>query len=86
MFLPGFKHNARVDIRVVSRGVESDGLLHLHSSVRHPQLSETKVSTGDAWISPDHHLVRVTFDARADYGSAQGEVRLDGCQGEPPVP
>ena len=26
------------------------------STVRHPQLSETEVSTGDAWISPDHRL------------------------------
>jgi hypothetical protein len=85
VFLPGFKHNARLDIRVVSRGVEADGLLHLHSTVRHPQLSETEVSTGDAWISPDHHLVRMKFDARADFGSAMGELRLDGCQGEPPA-
>lgn len=86
VFLPGFKHNARVDIQVVSRGVGTDGLLHLQSSVLHPQLSETKVSTGDAWISPDHHLVRVTFEAHADYGSATGELHLDGCEGQPPIP
>ena len=85
VFLPGFKHDARIDIRVVSRGVEGGGLLHLHTSIRHPQLNKTEVSTGDAWISPDHHLVRVRFDARADYGSAEGELRLDGCQGEPPA-
>jgi hypothetical protein len=84
VFLPGFKHNARADIRVVSLGVEAGGLLHLRSSVRHPQLSETKVSTGDAWISPNHRLVRATFDAHGNHGSAQGALRLDGCQGEPP--
>jgi len=67
-------------------GVEGDGSLHLRSSVRHPQLSETKVSTGDAWISADHHLVRVAFDARADNASAHGELRLDGCQGEALAP
>lgn len=86
VFLPGFKRDARADIRVVSPGVEADGLLHLRSSVRHPQLSETKVSTGDAWISPDHHLIRMTFDAYANHGSAHGELRLDSCQGQPPAP
>lgn len=85
VFLPGFKHNSRVDARVATLGIQADGLLHLRSSVRHPQLSETKVSTGDAWISPDHHLVRVTFDARGEHGSAQGGLRLDGCQGQPPA-
>ncbi len=84
VFLPGFKHDPRADIRVVSSGVEAGGLLHLHSSVRHPQLSETQVSTGDAWISADHHLVRETFEAHADSGSAHGELHLDGCQGQPP--
>ena len=86
VFLPGFKRDARVDIRVVSLGIEAGGLLHLRSSVRHNQLSETEVSTGDAWISPDHHLVRVAFDARGDHASAQGELHLDGCQGAALVP
>jgi|HubBroStandDraft_1064217.scaffolds.fasta_scaffold20818_2 hypothetical protein len=83
VFLPGFKHDARADIRVHPMGIDRDGLLHLHSSVRHPQLSETEVSTGDAWISPDHHLVRVAFNARGDHASAQGELHLEGCQGTP---
>ena len=86
VFLPGFKRDARVDVRVEPLGVEAGGLLHLRSSLRHKQLGEGNVSTGDAWISPDHHLVRVTFDARADHGSAQGMLRLEGCQGEPPAP
>ena len=86
VFLPGFKRNARANIAVVSLGVEAGGLLHLRSSARHPQLSETETSTGDAWISQDHHLVRVAFDARGDNGTAQGEVRLEGCQGTAPAP
>jgi hypothetical protein len=86
VFLPGFKKNARADIKLVSLGVDANGLLHLRSSVHHPQLSETEASTADAWISPDHHLVRVTFDAHSDYGSAQGELRLDGCQGSASAP
>ena len=86
VFLPGFKHDARVDVRVTSLGVAANGLLHLRSSVRHPQLSETQDSIADAWISPDHRLVRVTFDARGDHGNAQGELRLEGCQGVLPAP
>ena len=79
VFLPGFKHNSRADIRVDPVGTEPGGLLHLRSSVRHPQLSEVKASTGDAWISADHHLVRETFDARTDtcqrpWGAAPGRV------------
>jgi hypothetical protein len=86
VFLPGFKHNPRADIRVQSLGVEPGGLLHLRSSARHPQLSETKVSVGDAWISADHRLVRETFDARTDSGSAHGDLHLEQCQGQPPAP
>jgi hypothetical protein len=82
VFLAGFKHDTRVDVQVVSLGTESNGAQHLRSSVRHPQLSESEISTGDAWISPDHHLVRLAFDARGDHASAQGELRLDGCEGE----
>jgi hypothetical protein len=86
VFLPGFKKHSRADVRVQSLGVEANGLLHLRSTVRHPQLSETEVSTGDAWVSPDHRLARVTFDAHGDHGSAQGDLRLDGCQGDPVPP
>jgi hypothetical protein len=84
VFLPGFKHNSRADIRVSSAGVEAGGVLHLRSSVRHPQLSESQTSVGDAWISPDHHLIRETFEAHGDSGSAHGELHLDGCSGEAP--
>jgi hypothetical protein len=84
VFLPGFKHDSRADIRVDSLGLEPGGLRHFRSSVRHPQLSETRVSTGDAWVSADHHLVRETFEAHTDSASAQGELHLDGCQGVPP--
>jgi hypothetical protein len=86
VFLPGFKQNARADIQVVSMGIETGGLRHVHSTVRPPRLSETLESTGDAWISPDHHLVRVTFDARGDLGEATGELHLDGCTGDAPSP
>jgi hypothetical protein len=82
VFLPGFKKNARADIQLASRGVDSQGLLHLHAEVRHPQLSATELSTGDAWISSGHQLVRVAFDARGDHGSAEGELHLDECGGD----
>jgi hypothetical protein len=82
VFLPGFKHDARIDVRIVPLGIEANGLLHLRSSVRHRQLSATEISTGDAWTSADHHLVRVTFDARGNHASAQGDLHLEGCQGD----
>ena len=85
VFLPGFKRDSRIDLSVVSPGVEAKGMTRLRSSVRHPQLGETEVSTGDAWISSTHRLVRVTFDAHGERGSAQGDIRLDGCEGEPPI-
>jgi hypothetical protein len=86
VFLPGFKHNERVDVQVVSLGTDAGGLLHLRSTLRHPQLSESEVSTGDAWITPDHHLARVAFDARGDHGNARGDLRLDRCEGAAPSP
>jgi hypothetical protein len=85
LFLPGFKHDPRVDVSVSPIGDAPPGLVHLRSTVRYARLSETRVSIGDAWISNDHHLQRVTFDARTDRTSAHGELRLDACQGEPPA-
>jgi hypothetical protein len=83
VILPGFKKNAQVDLQVNSLGVEAGGLLHVRTAVRHPQLSETETSTGDAWVSSDHRLARVAFEAHGDHGSARGELRLQGCQGDP---
>jgi hypothetical protein len=86
VFLPGFKKAARADIQIAPVGVEANGLLHFHSSIRYPELSQTEDSTGDAWITPDHHLARVTFTARSRYGSAEGDLHLDGCQGTAAAP
>jgi hypothetical protein len=86
VFLPGFKHDKRVDIRTVSLGVEAGGLLHLRAEVHYPGLSKTEPSTGDAWISADHRLVRAAFDARSDRGNAQGALRLETCMGDPLMP
>jgi hypothetical protein len=83
VFLPGFKRDARVDVLVTSAGPDTDGLHHLRSTVRHPGLSDTQASTGDAWISPDHHLVRVMFDAHSSRGGAHGELHLAGCEVTP---
>ncbi|MSP02372.1 MAG: hypothetical protein EXR07_15170 [Acetobacteraceae bacterium] len=86
VFLPGFKRNARVDVPVAFLGVDGAGSIHLRSTTRHPQLSETEPSVGDAWVTADHRLMRVTFDARGTYGNAQGELRLEGCRGDPSAP
>lgn len=83
VFLPGFKRDARVDVNVASVGVDPGGLLHLRSSLRHPQLSASEPSIGDAWVAADHRLLRVTFDGHGKHGAAHGELRLEGCQGIP---
>ena len=82
IFLPGFKRDSRVDAAVAFLGQE-DGLRHFRTTVRHPQLSEDQASAGDAWVTEDHHLARLSFDAHGAHGSAHGELRLDGCQGTP---
>jgi len=82
VFLPGFKRDSRADISVVSVGVEGDGTRHFRSALRHPQLSQTEASSGDAWIAADHRLTRVTFDAHGADGSAHGDVHLDSCLGD----
>jgi hypothetical protein len=83
IFLPGFKHDARVDVSVSYLGTEGDGSRHFRTAVRHPQLSEDQTSTGDAWVTADHRLARVAFDARGARGTAHGELQLDGCDGSP---
>jgi hypothetical protein len=86
VFLPGFKRDSRADISVVSLGIDGDGTRHFRSTVRHPQLSRDEASVGDAWIAADHRLTRVTFDAHGASGNAQGDVRLERCQGDAAAP
>ncbi len=86
IFLPGFKRDSRVDIPVTFLGVEAGGLTHLRATARHPQLHADQLSTGDAWITADRKLARVTFEARGTYGTARGEVVLQDCNGDPGTP
>jgi hypothetical protein len=81
VFLPGFKRDARIDVAISYLGVDANGLHHFHSAVRHPQLSMEQLSTGDAWITSDHRLDRVSFTARGSRGTAHGELRLERCEG-----
>lgn len=81
LFLPGFKKDARIDVPLRVAGAEADGTRHLRALVRHPQLSAGDPSTGDAWVSADHRLLRATFEAHGAYGNVQGALRLDRCEG-----
>ncbi len=81
VFLPGFKRDSRLNIPVTFLGTDAAGLTHLRAAARHPQMSPDEASTGDAWVGPDHRLMRLTFEARGANGNAQGEVRLNACRG-----
>ena len=67
-------------------GTGASGLTHLRATARHPRMTPDEASIGDAWVGPDHRLMRLTFDARGANGTAQGEVRLDACRGNAEEP
>ena len=83
IFLPGFKRDARVDVSVAYVGSEEDRLNHFRATVRHPQLSEAQASTGDAWVTRDHHLTKIVVDAHGEHRTAHGEFHLERCEGTP---
>ncbi len=85
VFLPGFKRGARVDVPVV-RAVDPDGLTHFRFSGGHPALGGARPSIGEAWVSADRRLARVSFDAVSADGGAHGELRRMSCEGDAPPP
>lgn len=82
IFLPGFKHDPRANATMMAIGVETGGVQHLRATIRHPSLSADKPSAGDAWVTADHRLARVTLDAHDARGNATGDVRLEECRGD----
>jgi len=81
-FLPGFKHDARLDIPF-GAGAPGDGWRRWQAPVRHAALSAAAASTTEAWVSPDGRLLQLAFDVHARQGSAQGTIRQLGCEGTP---
>ncbi len=86
VFLPGFKKNARIDVPVSLADVDAHGTRHVRLVARHPQLSQTQPSVGDAWVSAGHRLLRVRFDAHGQHGGVLGVVDLERCAGDPSTP
>ncbi|MFL5336486.1 MAG: hypothetical protein ACJ8H8_25760 [Geminicoccaceae bacterium] len=80
VFLPGFKHHARVDLGF-GPATPGDGWLLWQVLVRHPDLGGAIPSTAKAWVSPDGYLQRLAFDVHASQGSAQAVFQTQGCQG-----
>jgi hypothetical protein len=81
VFLPGFKKDRLVAVPVAP-AASAQGTVW-HSVLRYPSLSERYPSTASAMVSPDHHLLRITFELHTAYGSGRGEIVRQDCEGSP---
>ena len=75
VFMPGWKRDARLDAEVA---LAAPGRWRM--TLRHPALGATP-SFAEATVSPDHQLMRLSFDAHAAAGSGQGWMDRVECQG-----
>jgi hypothetical protein len=84
VFLPGFKTERLVDLRIAAASSTGGTLLRapLHYSV----LSERPVSTATARTSPDRHLLQLAFELYGSRGSARGLINQEGCEGASVAP
>ena len=80
VFLPGFKRQARVDLRI-EPAVPGGGGRLWRAPVRHPELDATAASVAEVGVAPDGQLRQLGFDVRARLGSAVGVIRAQGCAG-----
>lgn len=83
--LPGFKRQTRAGTEFAAATV-GEGWRLWRTPLLHDALSRWRPSSASAWVSADHHLLQVTFDVHASLGSAQGIIRLQGCQGAVVLP
>jgi hypothetical protein len=84
VFLPGFKADRLVGVPLapmpVAEGTVWRAVLHYAS------LSERHPSTAAALVSPDEHLLRITFELHTVHGSGRGDIEQQGCDGSPVPP
>ena len=78
VFLPGFKRDAQAELGF-GHAVPGAGWRLWQANVRHAALSATAPSLVQAWVSADHQLLKLAFDAHARAGSASGVLRAQGC-------
>ena len=74
VFMPGWKRDARLDAQVAPAGPG-----RWRMALRHPGLGAAP-SLAEAVVSPDHQLLRLSFDVHAAAGSGQGWVDRTECQ------
>ncbi len=80
VFLPGFKRDSRADLDL-GAAVPGAGWRLWQGDVRNASLSAAPPSRVRAWVSPEHRLLQLAFDAHARAGSASGVIRTQGCSG-----
>ena len=73
VFMPGWKRDARLDAEVAPAGPG-----RWRMALRYPGAAAP--SSAEAVVSPDHRLLRLSFDAHASAGSGQGWVDRVECQ------
>jgi len=84
VFLPGFKRDLLVDLRVTSSPSASGTLWR--APLHYPALEESPASNATALISPDGRLLRLAFELHTFLGSGRGVVTQQGCEGTPLEP
>lgn len=84
VFLPGFKADRLVEVPIESAG-SSLGTLW-RASLHYPGLRDSPSSNAAALISPDRHLLEISFELYTARGSGRGAITQEGCDGAPVVP
>ena len=80
LFLPGFKHDARVSLALGPVEI-GQGWRHWKAGLSHPALETGVSSSAAAWVSPDHYLLQLAFDIHTNLGNGQAIIRTQGCKG-----
>jgi hypothetical protein len=81
VFLPGFKTDRVAQLHITGAG--ADGGMMWQTPLRYPAFSDTPASSATAWTSPDHRLLRLSFELHGSRGSARGLIQQQGCEGTP---
>jgi hypothetical protein len=84
VFLPGFKRDLLVDLRMTSSPSASGTLWR--APLHYPALEESPASNATALVSPDRRLSQLAFELHTFRGSGRGIVTQQGCEGTPVVP
>jgi hypothetical protein len=84
VFLPGFKGDRLIQVPVAPESVATGTAWR--AELHYSSLSQRQPSTALAVVSPDGHLLRITFELHTAYGSGRGDITQQGCDGSPVPP